>query len=112
MLGKNRNPDPYPDVSQVRPWKLTPEAGVEAAAVWPGPEGALVDWMLFPGPPEEARIRLFFRGAIVFFTSKNSTQKIVEKPILFSKLSRVFCCNYFSYSEADSASHFSSRTWT
>jgi hypothetical protein len=46
---------------------------MEAAAVWPGPEGALVDWMLFPGPPEEARIRLFFRGAIVFFTSKNMT---------------------------------------
>jgi hypothetical protein len=32
------------DVSQVRPWKLTPETGVEAVAVWPGPEGALVDW--------------------------------------------------------------------
>lgn len=84
MLGKNRKPDPYPDVSQVRPWKLTPEAGMEAAAVWPGPEGALVDWMLFPGPPEEARIRLFFRDAIVFFTSKNTTQKIIEKIILFS----------------------------
>ncbi len=96
MLGKNRNPDPYPDVSQVRPWKLTPEAGVEAAAVWPGPEGALVDWMLFPGPPEEARIRLFFWDANVFFTSKNNRQKIVENVILFSKLCEIFCCYFFS----------------
>lgn len=95
MLGKNRKPNPYPDVSQVRPWKLTPEAGMEAAAVWPGPEGALVDWMLFPGPPEEARIRLFFRGAIVFFTSKKRAQKIFKKLNLFSKLYAVFCC-YFS----------------
>jgi hypothetical protein len=108
MLGKNRKPDPYPDVSQVRPWKLTPEAGVEAAAVWPGPEGALVDWMLFPGPPEEARIRLFFRDAIVFFTSKNMMQKIVEKIILFSKLSRVFCCYFFSACRQQIASHSAS----
>ncbi len=92
MLGKNRNPDPYPDVSQVRPWKLTPEAGMEAAAVWPGPEGALVDWMLFPGPPEEARIRLFFRGAIVFFTQKSSAQKTVKKVMLFRNLGVFFCC--------------------
>lgn len=97
MLGKNRNPDPYPDVSQVRPWKLTPEAGMEAAAVWPGPEGALVDWMLFPGPPEEARIRLFFRGAIVFFISKNSAEETVEKTILFRSLSSVFCCYFLKY---------------
>ena len=48
MLGKQTSPD----VSQVRPWKLTPETVLEAVAVWPGPEGALVDWMLFPGPPE------------------------------------------------------------
>jgi hypothetical protein len=48
MLGKKTSPD----VSQVRPWKLTPETVLEAVAVWPGPEGALVDWMLFPGPPE------------------------------------------------------------
>jgi hypothetical protein len=96
MLGKNRKPDPYPDVSQVRPWKLTPEAGMEAAAVWPGPEGALVDWMLFPGPPEDARIRVFFRDAIVFFTSKNMTQEIIKKIILFSILSRFFCCYFFS----------------
>ncbi|GIU67682.1 hypothetical protein PsB1_1836 [Candidatus Phycosocius spiralis] len=67
MLDTDQKSDQCPDVSQVRPWKLTPEAGVEAAAVWPGPEGALVDWMLFPGPPEATRIRLFFFGAIVFF---------------------------------------------
>ncbi len=105
MLGKNRNPDPYPDVSQVRPWKLTPEAGVEAAAVWPGPEGALVDWMLFPGPPEDARIRLFFWDAIVFFTSKNIMQKIVEKIILFSELCGVFCCYFFSDYRHQIANH-------
>lgn len=105
MLGKNRKPDPYPDVSQVRPWKLTPEAGMEAAAVWPGPEGALVDWMLFPGPPEDARIRLFFRDAIVFFTSKNMTQKITEKIILFSILSRFFCCYFFSDCQHQIAAH-------
>ena len=108
MLGKNRKPDPYPDVSQVRPWKLTPEAGMEAAAVWPGPEGALVDWMLFPGPPEEARIRLFFRDAIVFFTSKNMKQKTVEKIILFSKLSSVFRCYFFSNLRHQIASHSAS----
>jgi hypothetical protein len=105
MLGKNRKPDPYPDVSQVRPWKLTPEAGVEAAAVWPGPEGALVDWMLFPGPPEEARIRLFFRDAIVFFTSKSTTQKIIKKIILFSILTRFFCCYFFSDRRHQIAAH-------
>ena len=105
MLGKIRKPDPYPDVSQVRPWKLTPEAGVEAAAVWPGPEGALVDWMLFPGPPEEARIRLFFWDANVFFTSKNITQKIFENVILFSKLNSILCCYFFSYYRLQIAGH-------
>ena len=75
MLGKNRLPDPYPDVSQVRPWKLTPEAGVEAAAVWPGPEGALVDWMLFPGPPEEARIRPFSPHAIFHFKKHDAKNR-------------------------------------
>jgi hypothetical protein len=105
MLGKNRKPDPYPDVSQVRPWKLTPEAGVEAAAVWPGPEGALVDWMLFPGPPEEARIRLFFWDANVFFTSKNATQIIVKNIILFNILCDIFCCCFFSVCRQQIASH-------
>jgi len=105
MLGKNRKPDPYPDVSQVRPWKLTPEAGVEAAAVWPGPEGALVDWMLFPGPPEEARIRLFFWDANVFFTSKNATQIIVENIILFNILCEIFRCCFFSVCRHQIASH-------
>lgn len=105
MLGKNRKPDPYPDVSQVRPWKLTPEAGMEAAAVWPGPEGALVDWMLFPGPPEEARIRLFFWDANVFFTSKNTMQIIVKKIILFNILCKVFCCYFFSVCRRQIASH-------
>ena len=104
MLGHDRKPDHNPDVSQVRPWKLTPEAGMEAAAVWPGPEGALVDWMLFPSPPEEARIRLFFRGAIVFFTSKNSFKKILKKLIFFKILSRFFRCNFFKESGVEFAS--------
>ncbi|MEN9855124.1 MAG: hypothetical protein RL186_180 [Pseudomonadota bacterium] len=52
LVGHARDTRVPQDVSQVRPWKLTPETVLEAVAVWPGPEGALVDWMLFPGPPE------------------------------------------------------------
>lgn len=51
MLGKQASPD----VSQVRPW-LTAATGMKLSPFGLGTpkrgEGALVDWMLFPGPPE------------------------------------------------------------